>query len=245
MRHVFAIRALFCCIFILCAQAAVPCLAGEAEAEASTPELPYAVRKAEERFGSDIDKAQAEYSKAIKSAADDYVKVLEREKDRATRAANLELALYLKQKIESTQTVAAAEQILPPTEAGGGSDQGPEIDFTSEEGYDAFRGKEFRVDARAESSVLFTAARGKRYQVFVHPTDTWQGNAAGEACSPLEGLRAMPGNMLLMYQVGDADAVRVTQGGVIEGEGRVSMFANDPGKFDNVGSVRLKVRLVP
>lgn len=217
---------------------------GDTEQEAhEAPELPYAVRKAEERFGEDITKAQEEYSEAIKDAADDYVKVLQREKDRATRAANLELALYLKKQIEEAQAVVEAEQVMPPTE--GGDSEASELDVpTTAEEYAQVAGKEFSIDGAKELNVLFNADPRRRYQVVVHPTDTWKGNAQGEACGPLEGLRLMPGNMVLHVQIGENESTPVTQGMIFGGvRGRVVMFANDPYKLDNVGSVRVKIRL--
>lgn len=213
-----------------------------AEDEASAPELPYAVRKAEEGFGEDITKAQEEYSEAIKDAADDYIRVLEREKDRATRAAKLELALYLKKQIEEAQTVAAAEQILPPTEAGGEGDSRDEGVNQDVATYNAFKGREYRVDAQAEIIVLFNALRGEKYRVFIHPTDTWKSSDEAEPCKPAEVVQPTPDRMCIMVRVGDTGPIfRVTQGMILEGEGRVCAWSSEQSKANNSGIVRMKI----
>lgn len=71
-------------------------------------DFPWAVRNAIKDMKKEQTKARLEYEKTVKKAAEGFKKTLEKEMDKATRKADLQLALAIKGEIEKCEVVLKA-----------------------------------------------------------------------------------------------------------------------------------------
>jgi hypothetical protein len=81
------------------------------------PELPRSMERITDILHKDIDKAKADYAKAMTSAVEKYQKALEVEMQKATRAGNLDLALIIKGQLEGTAILLEGVPVPPGDEA--------------------------------------------------------------------------------------------------------------------------------
>jgi len=115
---------------LTCLAAASLAAAADDPTEVPDVDLPSAVERALERRERARAEAAEEYREELAEADERALRILEREKERATRAGNLDLALALRARIEELQAAAAPTDFLgrpvdaeaPPEEAGGGAE---------------------------------------------------------------------------------------------------------------------------
>jgi hypothetical protein len=195
---------------------------------------PAAARAVMERFGRTEATAKKAYADAVAKAAATAQQELARIQEQETKAGHLEAALAVKAMVDKLPKADDSPAEIPKAY----SDLAERIEagITYAE-WKGLPGTKFIVEAATSNNLTkIVLKKGDAYLIAPNPTDKWKGSGPSVPVTYL-GENTSAIGMRLQVKVGDEPM----KGFIAEGEGVLSMRANDTVPADNGGSVTVKI----
>lgn len=223
----------------------------------SAVELPRGVERAIEDYESSLVEAEREYNEALENARSDLERTLERERDRAERRNETEVVAainaYLNGDEQGTMPTDMLGNSVPVVNSRQSSVIQRQLTTMSEEAWDSIPTESVMVTANGICNTGINVSQGEQYLIVPHPSDQWCGNNSpnpnGGVMGPTtnwqgrDATGAQHNAMIMAWSVGQSQQFYITAQNPISPEtsGELTLFVYDSGRFDNSGSIRVKI----
>jgi len=188
-----------------------------------------------ERYDKAASEAKKTFDATIAKAADAARKDLTKIQESETKAGRLEAAIAVKNQIDRLPNAESTAFEIPKFYLD--LEERIEAGTMTVTEWKGLPGTKFNVEAATSSNLTkIVLKKGDIYLIAPNPTDKWKGSGPAIAVNYL-GENGSRIGMRLQVKVGDAEMNAF----LAEGEGVLSMRANDTLPADNGGSVTVKI----